>query len=289
MPRVPSVTVAAAAAAVAAAATWAARRRAPGGDPRWGRTNHRGDTVTLWEGPAFAVGATAGVLLAPGLPPRVRTAAALATAGAAAFGALDDLAERGSSKGLRGHLGSLARGELTTGAVKILGIGGTGVLAAARLLERPEGRGAVRHLVDVVVAGGVLAGTANLFNLLDLRPGRVLKIALAVAPAVVAGSPASTLAAASVGAALPLLGADLGERSMLGDCGANAVGALLGASAVTATGSGRRGEAVRAVLLALLVALTLVSEKVSFTRVIEGTPVLRELDALGRRPIDPAR
>ena len=35
---------------------------------------------------------------------------------------------------------------------------------------------------------------------------------------------------------------------------------------------------------ALIAALTLASEKVSFTRVIEATPGLRELDRLGRRP-----
>lgn len=272
------------AAAAAGAATWAARGRAPGGEQAWGRTNHRGERVSLWEGPAYAAGATAGVLFAPGLAPRVRAAAALATVGAAAFGALDDLAERGGSKGLRGHLGSLARGELTTGAVKILGIGGTGVLAAAELLERPEGRGVVRHLADVVVAGGVVAGSANLLNLLDLRPGRVLKVVLATAPAAATGSAAAVLRAAAVGAAVPVLRPDLAERSMLGDCGANAAGALVGAAAVLATGPGGRGGAARAAVLGGLVVLTLLSEKVSFTRLIEGTPVLSELDALGRRP-----
>jgi UDP-GlcNAc:undecaprenyl-phosphate GlcNAc-1-phosphate transferase len=275
---------AAAGAAAVSAATWAARRDAPGGTRTWARTNHRGEQVTLWEGPALAAGAVAGVLLAPGLSGRARAAAALATVGAAAFGVLDDLAEQGSSKGLRGHLGSLARGELTTGAVKVLGIGGTGVLAAAGLLRRPSGRPVPGHLLEVVVAGGVVAGSANLLNLLDLRPGRALKTVLAVLPVAAAGPPAAGLAAAAAGAALPLLRPDLGERSMLGDCGANAAGALLGTAAVAATGDGARSAAARGALLGALVVLTLLSEKVSFTRVIEGTPVLRELDALGRRP-----
>jgi hypothetical protein len=64
---------------------------------------------------------------------------------------------------------------------------------------------------------------------------------------------------------------------MLGDTGANAAGALLGTALLARTG--RRG---RLVSLAALVALTLASEKVSFTRVIESTPGLRELDAWGR-------
>jgi len=72
---------------------------------------------------------------------------------------------------------------------------------------------------------------------------------------------------------------DLGERVMLGDCGANAAGALVGLRAAA-----MRSRGPRAAMLAAVVALTLASEKVSFTRVIEATPGLRELDRLGRRP-----
>ena len=65
---------------------------------------------------------------------------------------------------------------------------------------------------------------------------------------------------------------------MLGDCGANAVGALLGLRLARLPGRSSRSG-----LLAAVAALTLASEKVSFTRVIEATPGLRELDRLGRR------
>jgi hypothetical protein len=84
-------------------------------------------------------------------------------------------------------------------------------------------------------------------------------------------------AAAAAGAALGVLRPDLAGTAMLGDTGANAAGALVGSALVDRTG--RRG---RLVALGGLVALTLVSEKVSFTRVIESTPGLRELDAWGR-------
>jgi hypothetical protein len=76
-----------------------------------------------------------------------------------------------------------------------------------------------------------------------------------------------------------VLPADLGERVMLGDCGANAVGALLGLRLAALPGRGSRAG-----LLGVVTALTLASEKVSFTRVIESTAGLRELDRLGRRP-----
>ena len=100
-----------------------------GGSETWSRTNHRGEPVTLLEGPAAAAAAAAVTLAAPGLPARSRAAIALAGAGAAAFGGYDDLKGSGDQRGFRGHLGALARGEVTTGAVKIAGIGATGLAA----------------------------------------------------------------------------------------------------------------------------------------------------------------
>jgi len=138
-----------------------------------------------------------------------------------------------------------------------------------------------------VAGGALIAGSANIANLLDLRPGRALKVVLLVAAPMVspgrgsrrstAPSASAALAGAAAGAAIGALPADLRGQSMLGDTGANSAGALLGAALVARTG-------LRARLLALgvVTALTLASEKVSFTKVIESTPGLRELDALGR-------
>ncbi len=284
-------------AAATARASWELlSRRAPGGPALWARLDHRGAPVTLLEGPAWALGALVGVLTAPGVAPRVRWAGVLATAGAAAVGVLDDLRGSSGDRGLRGHARALASGRLTTGAVKVAGLGVTGVLAAAVVLggRAPAGRGHVPGAdvpgADVLVAGGVVAGTANLVNLLDLRPGRALKAALLLAVPAAAGRPdsgAGALAAAALGAGAGVLDVDLGGRGMLGDCGANAAGALLGTALVVATGTSRRGAAARAAALAVVVALTAASERVSFTAVIEAHPVLRALDALGRPPRAP--
>ena len=264
--------------ALAASALRLLRDRPPGGSATWDRTNHAGRTVTLLEGPAYAAGAAgAAALLGAGPGP------VLAASSSAAFGALDDLRGDSSSKGLKGHLGALARGEVTTGAVKIVGLGITGLVSAALIDRRsrtadgtaPRG---IPGAMDTLVGGAVIAGTANLLNLLDLRPGRALKATILLG-ALTATSPRSAAAAgAAVGASVGLLGPDLSGEAMLGDTGANSAGALLGAALVQR--SGRRG---RWVALAGLAALTLASEKVSFTKVIESTPVLRELDALGRR------
>ena len=249
----------------------------PGGAGLWDRTNHEGEPVTLLEGPAFVLGASLAATAAGPGP-------AVAALGAGALGALDDLAGDSSSKGLRGHLTALAHGELTTGAVKILGLAVTGLVSAA-LVDRPRAGGArALGTADTLVAGAVVAGTANLLNLLDLRPGRALK-ATVIAGALTAADPraaaapaAAAAAAAAAGAAIGLLGPDLAGETMLGDTGANSAGALLGAALVARTG--RRG---RLVALTILSALTLASERVSFTAVIESTPGLRELDAFGRR------
>jgi len=262
----------------------ALKRYPPAGEKTWTRTNHRGEPVTLLEGPAVALGAVAVQLIySERARSSARTAQALALAGAGAlgFGVYDDLAGSGKRRGLRGHLGALARGEVTTGAVKLAGLGATG-LGAAALLGRHEP-------ADVAINAGLIAGGANLVNLFDLRPGRAVKVAtasaalIAAGSAVTGGSGGSAAVAAPLGAALAMAPEDLGERAMLGDAGANALGAMLGCAAAVSL-----PRPARVALLAGIAALTVASEKVSFTKVIERTPPLRWLDMLGRRPQAPA-
>ncbi|NYI03370.1 hypothetical protein [Allostreptomyces psammosilenae] len=264
-------------AAVGAARTaWAAlTRRPPGEAVHWERTNYSGRVLTLLEGPSAALATGAAIATAPGLPGRVRAAGVLATTVAGALGTYDDLAGTGARRGFRQHLGALAKGEVTSGAVKLFGIGAAGLAAGALLKERP---------VDKLLAGVVIGGTANLINLLDLRPGRAGKaVLLSGVPTVLRGGVGGTVAAAPVGAAAALIGEDLGERAMLGDAGANALGAALGVASVA--NSSRAGLLVRA---GVLVALTAASERISFTKVIASVPALRAVDEFGRRPQPPA-
>jgi hypothetical protein len=134
-------------------------------------------------------------------------------------------------------------------------------------------------VADAVINAGLIAGGANLANLFDLRPGRAIKVSIG-AGALLAAAPGRSrqAAVAPVAAAVALLPEDLGERAMLGDAGANALGAMLG---LAATGLPR---AARIAALAGIAGLTAASEVVSFTRVIERTGPLRWLDMLGRRP-----
>src|SRR5690606_1484399 len=108
------------AAGAATAAGMSLRARAEGRLPRLVRTTHAGNPVSLAEGPVVAGGLLLAAAGVPGAP--ACTAALTAVGAAGALGAVDDFAERGGSKGLRGHLGALRRGEVTTGALKVLGI-----------------------------------------------------------------------------------------------------------------------------------------------------------------------
>src|ERR1022692_1614048 len=318
------------------------RRRPPGEEKTWTKINHRGEPLTLLEGPAVATGAVAAALAAPGLDGATRSALALAGAVAGAVGCYDDLVGNGDRRGFRGDLGALAKGEITTGAIKIAGIGAAGLAVGLVRGERPAGRpltglaaeqltrsaagqasglivsqipgSGVGHVgrtrpgggyigrtrpgfvpgsdpahaggsgqaraVDVVINAGLVAGTANLMNLFDLRPGRAIKVTLLASLALAAGGrQARAGAAGPAGAALALLPEDLGERAMLGDAGANALGAMLGAAAAATL-----PRTARVIALAAIGGLTAASEKVSFTKVIARTPPLNWLDMLCLRP-----
>ncbi|SCL25571.1 hypothetical protein GA0070624_3134 [Micromonospora rhizosphaerae] len=279
--------LAAGAGAVAARYVLREVRTAPVG-PALERTNFRGRTVTLAAGPALAVGAAGASALGASSVPS-GAAALLAGLGAGAVGLYDDVVgarpEQKTAKGFTGHLAALREGRVTAGLVKIVAVGAAGLGAAALLAADPrvaahpsrQRHGTLGRGLDVLLGAGVVAGTANLLNLLDLRPGRALKSGMLLG-APLAGGPHGGIAGGAVGAAAGLIRDDLDERVMLGDSGANALGALLGVSMAARTGPlGRAG------ILAALAALTAASEKVSFTQVIQRTPGLRELDALGRR------
>ncbi len=257
----------------------ALRRWPPYGAQRWQRHNYAERAVSLLEGPAVVAGLLASG--AHGGRP-VRRAGLLAVTGAALAGLYDDLYGSTHARGLHGHLRALRHGEVTTGIAKLMWIGATGCGAAALLdvSARPPDGSAVTpaRLVDGVAAAALVAGAANLANLFDLRPGRTLKVALLLAlPAACRHRPGAAVAAGIGGVAAAALPADLGETAMLGDCGANAIGALLG---LLGAASSRR---TRALSLAAVLVLTLASEAVSFSDVIAATPPLRRLDALGRR------
>jgi UDP-N-acetylmuramyl pentapeptide phosphotransferase/UDP-N-acetylglucosamine-1-phosphate transferase len=246
------------------------------------RTNYRGHHLATAVGVVLVAAVVAvdggrtllgivGVGGADTAPARLLILAAVVMFGF--LGLLDDLLGDGEDRGLRGHVGAALRGRVTTGFIKL----GGGAAVALVLAGAIDGDTPGRVLVDAAL----IALAANLANLLDRAPGRTLKWALAayLPVALVAGSAASGVALAVVaGAAAALLWGDLRERFMLGDTGANALGAALGVGTVLEVSAD-----VRTIVALLLLGLTLLSEVVSFTRIIESVMPLRLFDQLGRR------
>jgi UDP-GlcNAc:undecaprenyl-phosphate/decaprenyl-phosphate GlcNAc-1-phosphate transferase len=263
-------------AVIGGCAAWATARlrlRAP--PPRLVRTNVSGRAVPAVLGDALTAGGLvglAGLLLGDRAASAGRMAGAVSVVLAVMWvgGRADDLRGDEGDRGFRGHLRAAAGGRVTGGLVKIAAGGAAGV--AAGLLMTGGW--------DVVLVAATVALAANLFNLLDRAPGRAGKLWLiVVAPVAALGTEVWTVAAAgTIGALLVVLPLDLGARAMLGDAGANPLGAVWGLGVAAAM-----PVWATAIAVGVLLVLNAASERWSFSVVIEKTPGLRALDRLGRK------
>lgn len=190
--------------------------------------------------------------------------------GVALLGLIDDLLA-GRPRGWRGHGAAVLRGGFSTGALKAVG-----TLGLALFVLSGQGYDDGRYLLAVAL----LVLTTNLFNLLDLRPGRSAKGFVLLAAALTLGAwDAAPLEALGLFAAPVVVAGlyDLRERAMLGDTGANLIGGLAGLWLILTLGT--TGQAIA---LVVVLALTVYGEFRSLSALIERTPLLRHLDSIGR-------
>ncbi len=188
------------------------------------------------------------------------------------IGLLDDLIGDKSSQGFRGHLSALFHGQITTGALKLFG---GPIIAFIALSSQIPDRGYIPVLIDVIAISLI----ANFFNLLDLAPGRCCKYVLVTLGicAWVAPTPAFQYCIMAIIAVVLIL--DIRESLMLGDTGANAIGAIVGLTAVSCSSD------FATIIVALVAfALNLLSEFVSYSSIIEKLVPLRAFDHLGQTP-----
>jgi hypothetical protein len=243
------------------------------------RTNYRGASLPCPFG--VLIGAAAAIaLIALSLWGRYVDAADVPVvglplvAGVAFLGLLDD-AIAGASRGWRGHGAATLRGDLSTGALKAAGTLGLALFFALGLSaaeDRPDG--------DFLLIALVVTLATNLFNLLDLRPGRAVKafVLLGIGLVLGEGSPdAAEALGIWIGPILVAGAFDLRERAMLGDSGSNVIGAVAGAWLALTLDT--TGLAVTAAVLALITAY---GEFRSINALVERTPGLRHLDSFGR-------
>lgn len=192
------------------------------------------------------------------------------------LGLLDDVLGSRRVSGLKGHLGSLLRGELTTGGLKAVLGGWLGLLLAWFHYRPTTGL----EWMQTLLAGVMVALSINAINLLDLRPGRAGKGFLLFGSLLVLLSglkPAAGYWLVTAGMLLAYLPYDLKARCMLGDTGANPLGGVLGLTALWVLPTW--GEWI---WLVFLLAFHVLTERYSLTRIIANTPWLDYIDRWGR-------
>jgi UDP-GlcNAc:undecaprenyl-phosphate/decaprenyl-phosphate GlcNAc-1-phosphate transferase len=247
------------------------------------RTNYRGREVAF---PAGAVLIACSLLaLAPLavlddradldlLDPELRRWAVYVL-GVAMLGLLDDALGRGAAadtaRGWRGHARAVLDGRFSTGAIKAVG-----ALALAAYAASGRGQEGLDYVADLAL----LLLATNLFNLLDLRPGRVEKAFVALMAGLCIGGTTVEpleLVGVFVGPVLVVGWFTLRERAMLGDTGSNLIGALAGVAMLETL-----DETGRLLALGVVAALTAYGEFRSISETIERVPPLRALDSFGR-------
>ena len=256
------------------------------------RKNYRGVQLPTSVGlvlPLAVFATTALIVVVAAIGPdaagpaqRSLTLTAMAVAGFSLLGVVDDVAVDQGASGYRGHVRALLSGRMNAGSLKMV-VGP----AIAVVAVHPVSGGSVTWLL---VDGAVVALAANLANLFDRAPGRVTKVsvlcgaALMVGTAATVGVPYSlTGMVVVIAAACGILVPELRERLMLGDAGANPLGASIGLAVVIS-----QSQTVRVGVLVGLLAMNLISERVSFSSVIASVAPLRWADRLGRRDDAPA-
>lgn len=248
------------------------------------RENYRGAPVAFPAGIAVVVSALLALiplsLLQELADAEVFRAEAMPVAvyviGVALLGLLDDLVGSDSAgastpRGWRGHASATLGGGFSTGAVKAAGSLGLALFALS---------GTGRDAGEYLLAVAVLVIATNLFNLLDLRPGRSIKALVLLGAALTVGAFDTDVLwtlGLFAGPLLVLLPLDLRERGMLGDTGSNVAGALAGLWLVLTLEPLGQGIA-----LAVMLAATVYGEFRSIAAVIDRTPVLRHIDSIGR-------
>lgn len=185
-------------------------------------------------------------------------------------GIIDDSIGNRDVTGLKGHFKSLLKGKLTTGGFKALLGGLVGLLITVSISK---------SISYILVGTLVIALSTNFMNLLDLRPGRAIKVYILISIIIFIFS--SVFEKEVMMLILPAVVAyfyyDLKAMAMMGDAGSNVLGISIGVFIVTSF-----DLKVQIFYLAILVAIHIIGEKFSITKLIENNHILNYIDKLGR-------
>ncbi|PYZ98563.1 hypothetical protein CR205_08255 [Alteribacter lacisalsi] len=191
-----------------------------------------------------------------------------------ALGWLDDRFGTAQPKGIRGHFTYLFRQrKLTTGLLKAAGGTAAAFIYAATLVRQES-----MLVWELPVFLPVLILVPHVFNLLDTRPLRVMKLSVMLLFVVGVFHNGVFYAPGIILLLLIWMKEEGAEKTMLGDNGAMTAGALF---ATAAAQSGSLPAAGGAALAAVF--LTILSEKRSISAIISSSTLLNTMDLAGQR------
>lgn len=185
-------------------------------------------------------------------------------------GVLDDIIGNRDVSGLKGHFRSLLKGSLTTGGFKALFGGFVGIIISIAVSK---------NIGDIIINTLIIALSTNLMNLLDLRPGRAIKVYLTISTVLflTLTGYVKSLILLIVPNVLAYFNYDLKARAMMGDTGSNVLGISIGMLVIMGY-----SMKVRIGWLVFLVLIHILTEKYSLTKIIEKNKFLNFIDKLGR-------
>lgn len=239
------------------------------------RPNYKGDMIPVSMGIVFIPMLTINAILLASVVRSIENAAYIFIFVSAVFsmvfaGIMDDIIGNRNVSGLKGHFKSLFKGKLTTGGFKALFGGFIGILVSVFFSE---------NLLELCLNTLVIALSTNLMNLMDLRPGRAIKVYLVIMiPMIITLTGfVKVLPFLLVPNVLAYFNEDLKARCMMGDAGSNVLGISIGILMVM----GYTND-VKIAWLIFLVLIHILTEKYSLTKIIENNKVLNFIDRLGR-------
>lgn len=187
------------------------------------------------------------------------------------LGLIDDTLGTDEYKGFKGHIGAFFRGKLTTGNIKA----SLGFFISIYISFYIS-----KNLLELVINAFVIALFTNLMNLFDLRPGRAIKVffLISLLNLIISRNNFQDYIIISLyGILLSYMVYDLKALAMMGDTGSNVLGYSLGF--YVASNFSLLGKLIS---ILILLATNLLSEKKSFSKIIENNKILNFIDQLGR-------
>ncbi|MFW5786725.1 MAG: hypothetical protein ACOCV3_00500 [Halanaerobiales bacterium] len=184
----------------------------------------------------------------------------------ASVGVIDDICGGRNEKGFKGHIKKLWKGKLSTGVMKAIAVTTSAIIVLLYLNNF--------KLTNVTI----IIFSANLFNLLDLRPGRALKVFILMSVFLLVFYPQFILYFLPIYIiSIVYLPLEFKKIMMLGDSGSNSLGIILGWSIINISHT-----LIKINVLLLFFILNILAEKISFTKIIEKNRYLNWVDQIGR-------